>query len=567
MKHRPLGKLGATAAVALSLIAGAAVAEGPNRDGKVNIITNYRNLDPLTWDYQNWTWKQNHDGLQLDHLMAGDLDKGPLGTNEFSFVAQAYIPPEVTRGEIAESWEVKQDPLRIEFNLRTGVMWPAKEGVMEKREIVAEDIKIHFDTMWTSERKIPTFWDFIDEWKVEGTHKITAYLSYYNANWPYRIAWGYYDAILPPEWHALEPEQRADWKNATGSGPYTIADVRKSSHLDFLPNADYWDTTTVNGKEEQLPLNGGLRYMIIKDEAKAIASLRTGDADVMESIRWQFAEELKRSAPDLIMKEYGATNGTYIALRHDRKPFDDVRVRRAMNLAVNQREILDAVLNGNGVLLNYPFSARWTSLYKPVDQLKPSGQELFDYDVEKAKALLAEAGYPDGFEFEMQVTNTSPYHLDLVPLLEAYYARIGVKMKARIMEYPAYRSVMRKDEQAEAYLLNNGEGNPFSVLRKSYLTGQTWNPAFHSDEKFDAMYKEALSETDEAKQAEMLMAMNEYIIEDRVPQVWLPSENLYRAWWPWVKNYAGEMRVGAVRPGPIYARMWIDEAMKKEMGY
>ena len=56
-------------------------------------------------------------------------------------------------------------------------------------------------------------------------------------------------------------------------------------------------------------------------------------------------------------------------------------------------------------------------------------------------------------------------------------------------------------------------------------------------------------------------------IVDKAPYVWLPTPYLYTAWWPWVKNYGGELRAGAVRPGPIYARIWVDQELKKKMGY
>ena len=548
-------------------LAGPAQAEEPKLGGTVNVISVYRTLNVTTWDYFKWTWKQNHDGLQLDHLLAGDLMKGPRGSNENSFVAQAYIPPQHYRGELAESFELKKDPLRLVFNLRQGVYWPAKEGVMEKREVVADDIVFHFNHMWTSDRRIPTYWDFIKEWKAEDRYTAVAYLDHYNGNWGYRIGWGYYDAILPREYHQLDEKQRADWRNATGTGPYKVAEVVKSSHQVYEANQDYWDTETIGGKDYQLPLNDQVVYHLIRDEAAAIAAIRTGRADIMEAVRWQFVDELRRSAPDLRLEPYLATTGTFIALRNDQKPFDDVRVRRAMNLAVNQEEIKASLLNGKGALLNYPFSQRWDGLYTPIEKLSPDGQALFGYDPDKAKTLLAEAGYADGFEFDVMVCSCNPYHMELIPILDAYYQRVGIEMKTRPLEYGAFRSQMRKDTQAAGYLMNNGEGNPFSVLRKSFVTGQTWNPAFHADPKFDQMWKDALAQTDQSAQDEMLIAANDYIIEERVPHVWLPSQVVYRAWWPWVKNYHGEIRVGAVRPGPIYARIWIDEDLKKEMGF
>ena len=555
-------------AVAAALPA-TAMAEAPPDDpgGMVNVATIYYGLDAVTWDTSKWNWKANHDMLFMDHLLMGDLQRGARGSNENDFIAQAYIPSEHYTGDLAESWEVKQDPLRIEFNLREGVYWQAREGVMERREVVAEDIINHFETMKASDRYIPTYWDFIDEWKAESDHKVVAYLNEFNGNWGYRIGWGYYDGIMPPEWHNLSGEERADWKNATGTGPYMLTDVNRGREQIYKANEDYWDTTTIDGETYDLPLNDGVVYNIIKDESSAIAALRSGKLDIHESIRWQFVEELKKTAPELEFKSALKTEGTYIALRTDKKPFNDVRVRRAMNLAVDQGAIQQSLLNGEGALLNYPFSQRWESLYTPLEELSDDAQAMFGHHPEKAKELLAEAGYPDGFEFDLQVCSCDPYHTDMVALLQAYYEMVGVKMNIKTLEYGAFRSQMRDENQADGYLMDNGEGNPFSVLRKSYLTDQTWNPAFYSDESFDQMWNTALHETDVDKQNEMLREMNEYIIEEAVPQVWLPTQEFYIAWWPWVKNYHGELRVGAVRPAPIYARIWIDQELKEEMGY
>src|SRR5690606_18731380 len=96
--------------------------------------------DATTWDLQNWTWKGNHDNLQLESLLRGDLQYGPRGKNENSFVEQAYIPYNQLEGSLAESWEVKEDPMRVIFHLRKGVQWQEVPGVMKKRELVANDV-------------------------------------------------------------------------------------------------------------------------------------------------------------------------------------------------------------------------------------------------------------------------------------------------------------------------------------------------------------------------------------------------------------------------------------------
>jgi peptide/nickel transport system substrate-binding protein len=73
-------------------------------------------------------------------------------------------------------------------------------------------------------------------------------------------------------------------------------------------------------------------------------------------------------------------------------------------------------------------------------------------------------------------------------------------------------------------------------------------------------------ERDEGKRQLMIRRMTREILE-KAPYIWLPISYSYTAWWPWVKNYDGELRAGAERPGPIHARIWIDQAMKKKMGF
>jgi peptide/nickel transport system substrate-binding protein len=555
--------IGAMAAVGLN--SPALAEDAPQPGGTVNISTMYRTLDATTWDLQRWTWKGNHDNLQMESLLRGDLAYGPGGTNENTFIEQAYIPYNQLEGSLAESWEVKQDPMRVVFHLREGVYWQEVPGVMKRRELVANDVVTSFQTRWDSPRAIPEFWDFIDHWETPDDHTAVVYFKEYNGNWPYKLAWGYYDGILPPEWQNLSEEKRADWRNTAGTGPYRIENIQTGRQQVYAKNDHYWDSTTIDGKAYPLPLNDKVIYHIIKDEASAMAALSTGRLDIMEAIRWQLVDQLKKTAPELIFRKHIGTQGTYIALRTDQKPFDDVRVRRAMNLAVDQRAILASLLNGEGELLNYPFAQHWSDYYTPLKELSAKGQELFDYDPGKAKKLLAEAGYPNGFTFDLQACSCSPYHMDLVAMLQAYYQQVGVKMNIKTMEYGAFRSNMRGKNQAGGYLMNNGSGNPIQVLRKSFMSGQTWNASRYSNEEFDLKINAAITEPDPEKRNAILHELNDFIIEDAVPHVWLPTEMVYSAWWPWVKNYHGEMRIGAVKPNAIYARIWIDEALKKKL--
>jgi peptide/nickel transport system substrate-binding protein len=107
---------------------------------------------------------------------------------------------------------------------------------------------------------------------------------------------------------------------------------------------------------------------------------------------------------------------------------------------------------------------------------------------------------------------------------------------------------------------------PLSSLRKNFQTGQVWNPSQWSDPDFDRRIDEAFRMRNEEDTIAAVRSMTTEIMAE-APYVWLPTPYLYTAWWPWVRNYGGELRAGAVRPGPIYARIWIDHDMKRRMGF
>ena len=193
-------------------------------------------------------------------------------------------------------------------------------------------------------------------------------------------------------------------------------------------------------------------------------------------------------------------------------------------------------------------------------------QELFAYNPQKARELLDEAGVPEGFTFKMQVCSCSPSNMDLIPLLESYLRKVGINIVIQPMEYASFLSAMTTRTHSAGYLMNSGHVNPITTIRKSFVTKQTWNPSQFSDPAFDEQVRILHLTRDEKERVKILRQLTRTILEAS-PYIWLPIPYVHTAWWPWVKNYGGELRVGAVRPGPIYARIWIDQQMKKKMGF
>ncbi len=564
------GKLSATlsaGAVGLAFVLGASTARAdvkPQYGGTLEVGTYFVTLTALSWDNADWSWKLNHDAGQIyEQLFAGDLSKAVRNGGKYRFTLDAWLPSGALRGELAESWELKENPLRVEVKLRRGIMYPEKPGVMKSRELVADDVVFSYTRIANSPKKIPTYFDHIEKVHAADTHTVVFQFKEYNAEWDYRFGWGYYSAIVPKE---VVDAGAANWKNANGTGPFVLSDFVTGNSNTYTKNPIYWDKEKINGTEYKLPFLDKVVYRTIKDEATFITALRTGKLDILEAIRWQNVDELKKNAPHLKWNKSLSTLGQFIAMRVDTKPFDDIRVRRALNMAVNKQEIVSAYYNENAEILGYPQHLDFAGYYEPLEAMPDSVKELFTYNPAKAKQLLAEAGYPNGFSFKVQVCSCSPDHMDLLPLVAAYLDKVGVKIEIQPLEYGAFLSAMTSKKHAAGYMLSKGHTNPTATIRSTFVSGQTWNPSIWSDPAYDKRMEEVYRERDEGKRQIMLKAMTREIL-DKAPHLWLPTPYVYSAWWPWVMNYGGELRVGATRTGPIYARIWLDQALKKKMGY
>jgi peptide/nickel transport system substrate-binding protein len=542
-------------------------AEKVQYGGTLTILEQSPSVNPISWDNVDIIWKHGQDnGFFKEALMMGDLQKGQRGTKEYDFKAGAYIPSEVLRGELAERWEIKNNPLRVIFYLRKGVFWQDKPGIMKAREFTADDV-VYSQTRVKNSPKDAGRLTFIDRWEALDKYTAVMYMKEWNTEWAYRMAWGYYDAIQAPE-QEKAPGGPKKWENGTGTGPYMLTEYKEGHSQTYTKNQNYWDSETIGGKKYKLPFTDKVVMMIIKDEATQLASLRTGKIDLMMAIDWKHVNGLKKGYPQLQWTRYPATSNYTMAMRMDMKPFNDIRVRRAMNLAVNKKEIIDSFYGGNAEMHTYPFPPTFKSVYTPLEQLPPSARELYSYNPEKAKNLLAEAGYPNGFTFKAQIPSSSQSGMDLGAMVAAYLSKIGVTLVLEPMDYASWLSRMTKKNHTEGIFFSNDHGTPYAGIRKNFATGETWNPHMMSDPYMDKTHSETV-EDPKLSEKQRLAVMKKLAVYalDQAPCILLPLPYTYCAWWPWVKNYYGEQRVAAQRSAPIMARIWIDQEMKKKMGY
>ncbi len=217
---------------------GAPQAEDPQYGGVLNVGTVYVTLSALSWDPVDWAWKSNHDyGLVREQLFAGDLDKSLRKGGHYPFVAEAYLPSDVLRGELAERWEW-EDAHTLVVHLRPGVRFTGKAGVMEPRELTAADVVYTFNLVNNSPKKAQSdYWGYIDAVEARDERTVVFRFNRFNAEWPYRFGYGYQSSIVPREMADVDPK---DWRNVVGTGPFLLERyLHGNSHI-YVRNPRAW---------------------------------------------------------------------------------------------------------------------------------------------------------------------------------------------------------------------------------------------------------------------------------------------------------------------------------------
>ncbi len=505
-----------------------------------------------------------------EELYSGDWAKGPQGTGESTYYVDLNYELPLLTGELAESWEFK-DKDTVIFHIRKGVRFHNKPPV-NGRELTADDVVYSLYRVW----HVPTSyhtggypWDKHFE-SVTATDKYTVEVKskpgMLGRVWAImtHLSW-----IVPREM-VEKYGDLADWRNACGTGPFILTDYVPESSATFERNPNYWQKDPLH-PQNQLPYVDGAKYVIIPDTSTRMAAVRTAKVDHQGGyggpVSWEDARSLMKSNPELKYVRYdpGANTGIFFNNVHKTPPYNDVRVRKALHMAINVREIADTFYGGNAEIHGYPAAnlVEFKDAYIPLDKLPESIQELYAYKPDKAKQLLAEAGYPNGFKTE--IVCTQPY-VDLLSIVKDYWAKIGVELKLDVKEAGVYSSMGFSRTFKHMYVWGVAG---FVGYRMLYvLPGNIWNQGQVDDPKInEAIATMTPTETfllNPVKKAQILKDITPYILEQAY-HINLPGPFYYTFWQPWVKGYSGEIHVGYSDYYQWIKYAWLDLDMKESM--
>jgi peptide/nickel transport system substrate-binding protein len=520
--------------------------------------------DPIGFDpayYLNFMLVPNF--IMTESLLLGDWAKGPAGTGETDWTQGLTGRTDLMTGQLAESYEMPDNETII-FHIRKGVHWWNKAPV-NGREFTAEDAAWSINREWNGNSWLK-FGNPPEDHIISATalDKYTLEVKVPpHAQGMQVFVTGESARILPPELG----DDMVTWETIVGTGPYMITDYVIGSSLSYEKNPNYWGHDPIH-PENQLPYLDGLRTPIIPDASTLQAGFRTGKIDMLGEVSYEDWQRFMQQVPDLQYMEIYASLPTFPCGRTDKPelPFKDVRVRQAMNMAVDQRTILEDYYEGHGALLCYPFlpTTAFQNQYVPLEEMPEVVQELFDYNPTKAKQLLTEAGYPDGFKTSIICTTME---VDLLSIIREYLLDVNIDMELQPGE-GGMVTAMVKGRQVEEMCM--AMTYPFAVWKMLNLRAESSsNPSYFETPQTKETYNTVLATIGKDTDA-MLQAL-----KDTAPHVleyswgiWLPAPSRYNVWQAWIQNYHGETNIAQSSiAGYQRVYIWLDQDLKKSMGY
>ncbi|MDP3183044.1 MAG: peptide-binding protein [Desulfobaccales bacterium] len=410
-------------------------------------------------------------------------------------------------GDLAESWEISPDGLTITFKLRRGVKW--HDGA----PFTARDVLFTYQVM--VDPKTPTAYsgDYLQVKKAEAMDDYTFRVTYPKPFAPALGSWGL--AMLPR--HLLAGKditQSPLGRHPIGTGPYKFQEWKAGEKIALTYNPDYFEGRTY--------LNGFI-YLVKPDLATMFLELKAGNIDRMGLTPLQYSRQTEYPKFQRLYQKYRYIPFSYIYLGYnleDRR-FADRRVRQALTYAINRKEIIEGVLLGLG--------QESTGPYKPGTWFYNPDVPRFDYNPEKAKALLGEAGWrPNSqgileregrpFEFTILTNQGNDIRVKTAEIIQRRLKEVGILVKIRTVEWAAFIKEFIDKGRFEAVLLGWNTGldpDQYDIWHSSKTRPGELNFIHYNNPQVDALLEEGRHTFDREKRRRAYFKFQEIIAADQ----------------------------------------------------
>lgn len=393
------------------------------------------------------------------------IEASNLFRNSVEFLT--YVDSDnATHPYLAESWHPSEDLKTWDFKLRAGVRWSngdpfsVQDVVFNIRRWIAPDSKSPNRTTFAAITAIEP----VDELRFR------LHLSRPICSLPEHLY-----AATCPILHRKFEEQGANWpRHPIGTGPFQLTDYHVSRIAVFKRRQGYW------GQPAYLD---EIRYLDLGTEiATHVAALAAGQVDLL--YRLTISElDLVRRFPTMQLLSEPSAQTLVMRMQQDKKPFNDVRVRKAVVLSSDREQMLRLAYRNYGVLGEHHHVAPFHPDYFRLPPIKR--------DVETARRLLAQAGYPDGIDLTLALGNTQGrYEQDTAQILQQNCAEAGIRLSLQVIPAAEYWTIWDKVPFGMTYWGHRPLG--VMVLELAYRSGSVWNESHFANAKFDAALDRAL---------------------------------------------------------------------------
>ncbi|MBM7097633.1 glutathione ABC transporter substrate-binding protein [Bacillus sp. H-16] len=407
---------------------------------------------------------------------------------------------------LAEDYDYSDDATEITFYLREGVTF--HDGTEFNAEAVKENIDFVRDTDNGMARS--SFFSFVEEVIVEDDYTVTIVADEPNS------AMASYMAHSSAAFKSVEelnkkledPDYNLDREGAVGTGPFQFVEWRDSEHVVVEKFDDYWN-------EEEAARVDAITFRPVQEASTRVNMLRTGEVDVITPIPTLNAAELENEE-DLDLYTGSSTDLYYIGMNFQNENYDDLKVRQAMNHAVDKDGLIAQVLDGYGQVAD---SAIAPAVYGY------AGQSVYEYDLELAQELMDEAGYEDGFEATLWTRNSTEF-LSVAEYVAIQLAEIGIDVEVEAYESGTLFDMLDAGEGTDLWIgrWSPGTGEADYGLRPNFASDRVPpnfnNSGFYVNEELDVMFDDAISTPDEDEAMETYAEIQQVIYED-APWVFL----------------------------------------------
>ncbi len=442
----------------------------------------------------------------LDPAFLSSISDDEIGRQwgEFLVYTAEENQPDASRS-LAEKWEVSDDGLTWTFNLR-------KAQFHNGEQLTANDVKFTFDRLRDPAVGAATVALYANIEDISTPDDSTVVFKLKTPNPDFLLDLGDYHALIV--WNGIKDFQ----KEFIGTGPFMVDKYLPEDRLVFKRNPNYW---MKDAEGNQLPYLDGMEFIFMAEPTAQVEALRGGQIDYLIYLPAEYVKTLKED-PNIVVYEKPSNTAFVLRMRSDRKPGSEVKVRQALKAATDRSAILAAAFEGLGVTgRDTPIGPGYGEFY--LDVPEPAR------DVAKAKQLLADAGYPDGLKITLVTQQISPVPA-IATIWKEQLAEAGVEVEIQLVPSDVYYGADNLWLEADFAITDWGSrAYPQPYLDLAYICNAKWNESHWCDQEVDELAKQAASEMDRAKRAEIYQKIQQIFI-DRGP-IMLPffANNLWGA--------------------------------------